>query len=39
MHIEIRIDKIERRLAGGEIDLVFVITNKGYSPQMETPQS
>ena len=33
MNIETRIDKIERHLAGGEIDLVFVITNEGYSPR------
>jgi hypothetical protein len=33
MDIETRIDKIERHLAGGEIDLVFVITNEGYLPQ------
>jgi hypothetical protein len=29
MNIETRVDKIERRLASGEIDLVFVITNEG----------
>ena len=33
MIIETRIDKIERRLDSGEIDLVFVITNEGRSPQ------
>lgn len=33
MIIETRIDKIERHLARGEIDLVFVITNEGDSPQ------
>jgi len=33
MIIETRIDKIERHLASGEIDLVFVITNEGYSAQ------
>ena len=33
MNIETRIDKIERQLASGEIDLVFVITNEGCPPQ------
>jgi len=33
MNIETRIDKIERHLASGEIDLVFVITSEGDSPQ------
>lgn len=33
MHIETRIDKIERQLASGEIDMVFVITNEGDSPR------
>lgn len=33
MNIETRVDKIERRLASGEIDLVFVITNEGCSPE------
>jgi hypothetical protein len=32
VNIETRIDKIERHLASGEIDLVFVITNEGDSP-------
>jgi hypothetical protein len=30
--IETRIDKIERRLPGGEIDVVFILSNKGQSP-------
>ncbi|TSA42106.1 MAG: hypothetical protein D4R58_00640 [Betaproteobacteria bacterium] len=33
MNIETRVDKIERHLANGEIDLVFVITNEGCPPQ------
>ncbi len=33
MHIETRIDKIERHVARGEIDLVLVITNEGCPPQ------
>lgn len=33
MIIETRIDKIERHLASGEIDLVFVITSEGCPPQ------
>ncbi|MDP2240650.1 MAG: hypothetical protein Q8K18_10890 [Burkholderiales bacterium] len=33
MIIETHIDKIERHLDSGEIDLIFVITNEGYSPQ------
>ena len=33
MNIETRVDKIERRLASGEIDLVFVITNEGCPPR------
>lgn len=33
MNVETRVDKIERRLASGEIDLVFVITNEGCPPQ------
>ncbi len=27
-----RIDKIERRLASGEIDVVFILSNEGQSP-------
>jgi folate-dependent phosphoribosylglycinamide formyltransferase PurN len=30
--IETRIDKIERRLPGGEIDVVFILSNEGQSP-------
>ena len=33
MIIENRIDKIERRLASGEVDLIFVITTEGCTPQ------
>jgi hypothetical protein len=34
MILETRIDRIERRLAGGEIDVVYVITREGYSPRL-----
>lgn len=34
MIIETRIDRIERRLAGGETDVVYVITREGYSPRI-----
>jgi hypothetical protein len=34
MIIETRIDRIERRLADGAIDVVYVITREGYSPQL-----
>lgn len=33
MNIETRIDKIERRLASGSIDLIFAITNEDCSPR------
>jgi hypothetical protein len=32
MTIEPRIDKLERRLASGEIDVVFIISNEGQAP-------
>lgn len=31
--IETRIDRIERSLASGEIDVVFVITKEGHRPR------
>ena len=34
MIIETRIDRIERRRANGEIDVVYVITREGYSPRL-----
>ena len=34
MVIETRIDRIERRRASGEIDVVYVITREGYSPRL-----
>jgi len=34
MTIETRIDRIERRLASGEIDVVYVITREGYLPRI-----
>ena len=34
MIIETRIDRIERRCANGEIDVVYVITREGYSPRL-----
>jgi len=34
MLIETRVDRIERRLAGGETDVVYVITREGYSPRI-----
>ena len=34
MRIETRIDRIERRLAGGEIDVIYVVTREGYSPRL-----
>ena len=30
--VETRIDKIERRLESGEIDVVFILSNQGQSP-------
>jgi hypothetical protein len=30
--VETRVDKIERRLASGEIDVVFIISNEGQAP-------
>ena len=30
--VETRIDKIERRLASGEIDVVFILSNEGQAP-------
>lgn len=33
MTIETRIDRIERSLASGEIDVVFVITTEGQAPR------
>jgi hypothetical protein len=32
MIIDSRIDRIERRLDGGRIDVVYVITREGHSP-------
>jgi len=34
MTVETRIDRIERRLGGGEIDVVYVITREGYLPRI-----
>ena len=34
MIIETRVDRIERRLAGGETDVVYVITREDYSPRI-----
>ena len=34
MIIETRIDRIKRYHAGGEIDVVYVITREGYSPRL-----
>lgn len=33
MTIETRVDRIERRTTGGEIDVVYVITREGYPPR------
>lgn len=33
MNIETRVDRIKRHLASGEIDLVYVITDEGCSPE------
>ena len=34
MHIETRIDKIERCLDSGQIDVVYVVTREGYTPRL-----